>query len=38
MAAAGLSGRGIALVAAMASRWDNDVDDNGKVVWAEFDR
>jgi anti-sigma regulatory factor (Ser/Thr protein kinase) len=36
LAVAALSGRGVALVAAMASRWGTDRTSDGKVVWAEF--
>jgi anti-sigma regulatory factor (Ser/Thr protein kinase) len=32
------SGRGLALVAALAQRWGVDATDDGKVVWAEFRR
>ncbi|WP_232794196.1 MULTISPECIES: ATP-binding protein [Pseudofrankia] len=32
-----MTGRGLALVAAIAARWGTDVNRNGKVVWAEVD-
>jgi hypothetical protein len=32
-----MSGRGVALVAALASRWGTDLHGDGKVVWAELD-
>jgi anti-sigma regulatory factor (Ser/Thr protein kinase) len=38
LAEARLSGRGVALVEAIASRWGTDLDSGGKVVWAEFHR
>jgi GAF domain-containing protein/anti-sigma regulatory factor (Ser/Thr protein kinase) len=31
----GLTGRGLRLVAALATRWGAEVEDGGKVVWAE---
>jgi hypothetical protein len=32
-----MTGRGLALVAAIATRWGTDVNQHGKVVWAEVD-
>jgi len=32
-----MTGRGMALVAAIAARWGTEVDRHGKVVWAEVD-
>jgi len=32
------SGRGLALVARVASAWGSEPDGNGKVVWAELRR
>ncbi|OHV65194.1 ATP-binding protein [Pseudofrankia sp. BMG5.36] len=32
-----MTGRGLALVAAIAARWGTDVNRHGKVVWAEVD-
>lgn len=32
-----LSGRGLALVAALATLWGAERSDTGKTVWAEFD-
>ncbi|ONH33391.1 ATP-binding protein [Pseudofrankia asymbiotica] len=32
-----MTGRGLALVAAIAARWGTDVHRHGKVVWAEVD-
>jgi len=31
-----ISGRGLRLVSSVASRWGTDVDDEGKLVWAEL--
>ena len=33
-----LSGRGMQLVAAVASRWGVDLTSDGNVVWAELGR
>lgn len=32
-----MTGRGLALVAGLAARWGTQVNDDGKVVWAELD-
>jgi anti-sigma regulatory factor (Ser/Thr protein kinase) len=32
------SGRGVALMAALAHQWGTDLTSDGKVVWAEFRR
>jgi anti-sigma regulatory factor (Ser/Thr protein kinase) len=32
-----MTGRGLALVAGLATRWGTQVNDDGKVVWAELD-
>jgi anti-sigma regulatory factor (Ser/Thr protein kinase) len=33
----GLDGRGLLIVAAVADRWDYELIEDGKVVWAEFE-
>jgi len=35
--ATGLSGRGLAIVEALASRWGHHGDQNGRTVWFELD-
>jgi len=33
----GVDGRGLLIVTAVADRWDYELIEDGKVVWAEFD-